>query len=229
MKKLTRALCLVAGLGFASSASPDVTVSHSNDPAVALGSEMTAMVSMEGASLLGLDADRLKDGLEPRRKARGQSRKSKEPTIEYSRSFLDSLPKAKGGEQWQCLAEALYFEARGESVQGQFAVAEVILNRVDNSRFPGSVCGVVHQGTGKLYQCQFTYTCDGNAEVIREPKAWERVGKIARLMIDGAEPNLTGGATHYHTNAVNPRWARVFPKTATIGTHLFYKMPGGNA
>jgi spore germination cell wall hydrolase CwlJ-like protein len=143
--------------------------------------------------------------------------------VEYSRSWLDAQPRANGTDQWRCLAEALYFEARGETVKGQFAVAEVIMNRVQSARFPGSVCDVIHQGTGKKYQCQFTYTCDGNKEVIAEPQAFARVGKVARAVIDGKAPTLTDGATHYHTTAVRPRWSRVYTRTARIGVHLFYR------
>ena len=91
--------------------------------------------------------------------------------VEFSRNWVDDLPKASGGDEWRCLAEALYFEARGETVKGQFAVAEVILNRVKSERFPGSACGVINLGTGKKYQCQFPYTCDGYKEVIKEPRA----------------------------------------------------------
>ena len=145
--------------------------------------------------------------------------------LEYTRDWLDEQKSGKGGDEWQCLAEALYFEARGESVKGQFAVAEVILNRVDSPKFPASICGVINQGTGRKYQCQFSYTCDGNKEVIAEPRAYKRVGKVAKMMIEGAPRELTDGATHYHTRAVNPRWARVFPRTATIGVHHFYRQP----
>lgn len=143
--------------------------------------------------------------------------------ITYDRAFLASQPVASGGEQWRCLAEALYFEARGESVRGMFAVGEVILNRVDSARFPNTLCGVINQGTGRQYACQFTYTCDGNPEVVHEPLAWQRVGKVARLLMDGAPRQLTSGATHYHTRAVSPNWARVFPRTTTIGSHHFYR------
>ncbi|MEM5519977.1 cell wall hydrolase [Sulfitobacter sp. AS59] len=143
--------------------------------------------------------------------------------IEFTRSWLAEQPKASGGEQWKCLSEALYFEARGETVKGQFAVAEVILNRVKSDDFPGSLCNVIHQGTGKKYQCQFTYTCDGYAEVISEPRAYDRVSKIARAVLDGKVPSLTDGATYYHTTAVSPRWSRVFTRTAKIGVHLFYR------
>ncbi|MEM1430503.1 MAG: cell wall hydrolase [Pseudomonadota bacterium] len=145
--------------------------------------------------------------------------------VRYDRDWLDRLPEAVGSAEWECLAEALYFEARGERLKGQFAVAEVILNRVDSARYPDTVCGVVNQGTGKRYQCQFTYTCDGHAERIHEENAWMRVGKVARLMLDGAPRALTEGATHYHTKAVNPRWAHTYPRTATIGVHHFYRSP----
>jgi spore germination cell wall hydrolase CwlJ-like protein len=143
--------------------------------------------------------------------------------IKFSSSWIDAQPKASGSEQWECLAEALYFEARGETVKGQFAVAEVIMNRVKSKRFPGSLCGVINQGTGKKYQCQFTYTCDGHKEVIAEPRAFTRVGKIARLVVDGQVPALTDGATHYHTTAVRPRWSKVYTQTTRIGVHLFYR------
>ncbi len=143
----------------------------------------------------------------------------------YDRSFLAAQPVADGGEQWTCLAEALYFEARGETVRGMFAVGEVILNRVDSDAYPDSLCGVINQGTGRRYQCQFTYTCDGAPETIAEPRSWERVGKVARILMDGAPRALTGGATHYHTKAVSPSWARRFPRTATIGSHYFYRQP----
>lgn len=143
--------------------------------------------------------------------------------ISYDDAFLAMQPAASGSAQWECLSEALYFEARGESVEGLFAVGEVILNRVDSARFPNSLCSVINQGTGRQYACQFTYTCDGASDAIHEKDAWDRVGKVARLLIDGAPRTLTDGATHYHTRAVNPRWARVFPRTATIGSHYFYR------
>ena len=148
-----------------------------------------------------------------------------ESNVIYDREFLASLPAADGGEQWQCLSEALYFEARGESVRGMFAVGEVILNRVDSDAYPDSLCGVINQGTGRKYACQFTYTCDGLPETISEPRAWERVGKVAAILLDGAPRALTGGATHYHTKAVNPSWATRFPRTASIGSHYFYRQP----
>ena len=145
--------------------------------------------------------------------------------ITYDREFLSAQPVADGGSQWQCLSEALYFEARGESVRGMFAVGEVILNRVDSDAYPDTLCNVINQGTGRRFACQFTYTCDGKPETIGEPRSWERVGKVARILIDGAPRALTGGATHYHTKAVNPSWAQRYPRTASIGFHYFYRQP----
>ena len=143
--------------------------------------------------------------------------------LSYSRGFIDAQPIATGGDQWECLTTALYFEARGETVEGMFAVGEVILNRVDSGKFPSTVCGVINQGTGRQFACQFTFTCDGVAETIHEPEAWHEVGKVARLLLDGAPRELTNGATYYHTRSVNPRWARSFEETAEIGAHLFYR------
>ena len=134
-------------------------------------------------------------------------------------------PAPTGGAEWQCLTEALYFEARGETRQGMYAVAEVILNRRDSGNYPNSVCGVVNQGTGALYACQFTYTCDGRSDRVREQGAWNDVGQVAAQMLAGAPRTLTGGATYYHTRGVSPSWARRFQQTAAIGAHLFYRPP----
>ncbi len=173
------------------------------------------LAEIEKANLTGVAAQHLKKLI--------SAPETPETGVELSRGWIDNQPKADGSAQWRCLAEALYFEARGETVKGQFAVAEVIQNRVKSTSYPSSYCAVINQGTGRKYQCQFTYTCDGNKEVIAEPRAFARVAKVARLVIDGRAPELTDGATHYHTTAVNPRWARVFPRTAHIGDHYFYR------
>ena len=143
----------------------------------------------------------------------------------FNYTWVDAQPEAKGDEQWRCLSEALYFEARGETVKGQFAVAEVIMNRVSSSSFPGTLCGVIKQGTGRKYQCQFTYNCDGYKDIIAEHQAFRRVSKVARAALDEAEGvgGLTDGATYYHSTAVRPAWARRFKQTARIGVHLFYR------
>lgn len=143
--------------------------------------------------------------------------------MKFDQTWLDSLPRGKGGEQFSCLAEALYHEARGESIKGLVAVAEVILNRVDDNQFPDTVCGVINQGTGRKYACQFTYTCDGISDKIREPAAYARVAKVAKAMLSGLPRRLTDGATYYHTTAVNPSWSRKFAHVTTIGVHKFYR------
>ncbi|MEM6941594.1 MAG: cell wall hydrolase [Pseudomonadota bacterium] len=183
------------------------------NPSFASSEEVAALARAEQQGLKSVGERRLKRLLtEPEKTA-----------VSFTKSWIDAQPRAKGNADWRCLSEALYFEARGETVKGQFAVAEVIMNRVESGRFPDSVCAVIHQGTGRKYQCQFTYTCDGHAEVIAEPRAFARVSKVARLTLDGKVPALTQGATHYHTTAVRPRWARVYTRVARIGMHLFYR------
>ncbi|WP_306152584.1 cell wall hydrolase [Roseovarius sp. MMSF_3281] len=191
---------------------------------------MVILVALGGAAMADTPVQKLMDEEKRALSSISQNRlmsylRRPEVGLTYSRDWLDAQPVVAGGPQWECLSEALYFEARGETVKGQFAVAEVIMNRVDSAEFPNSICGVVNQGTGRKYQCQFTYTCDGHKEVIAEPRAYARVGKVAHMMMRGVTRPLTEGATHYHTRAVSPRWARVFPRTATIGVHHFYKMP----
>ena len=119
-----------------------------------------------------------------------------------------------GADSLHCLTEALYFEARGEGSQGQRAVAEVILNRVDHPRFPKTVCGVVNQ------RGQFTY--NKNAR-IREKGTFARVQKVAIAALSGAPRTLTDGATYFHTRAVKPSWSRRFERTTRIGSHIFYR------
>ena len=203
------AFALSLTTGWAGGAAADVVLSTSNAP----DPVAEALDDVAPASRLELASVRPKPRPEGLR-------------VRYDRDFVAALPAPAGGEQWRCLAEALYFEARGEDVRGIFAVAEVILNRVESDGFPDTVCSVVNQGTGERYRCQFTYTCDGLAEAVHEPGAYRMVGKVARLMLDGAARPLTEGATHYHTRQVNPRWASVFPRTSTIGFHHFYRMPG---
>ena len=214
---------LGAGLASASSAG-DLVVSQSNDPRAALGESVSAALGAERQAFSGVSSEQMKRLVtQPTR--RNLWFRSPEPvTMRYDASFVDALPAVSGGEDWHCLTEALYFEARGESVKGIFAVGEVILNRVESSAFPDDVCAVIYQGTGERYRCQFTYSCDGLKEVVNEPRAWKRVGKVADLLLRGTAPrDLTEGATFYHTKAVKPRWSRVFTRTASIGYHYFYR------
>ena len=181
-----------------------------------IGTRLGALMGVEASSLAGLSRDRIRRIGAP---YTGSGADTRVMTV----AELDSMGRARGNAQWRCLTEALYFEARGETVEGQYAVAEVILNRVENANYPGTICDVVNQGTGRRYACQFTYTCDGIPEVVTDRRAWNRLGHIARIMMDGAPRDLTRGATHYHADWVNPNWARVYPRTARYGQHIFYR------
>ncbi len=148
------------------------------------------------------------------------------PAVPMSRgALLRQQITLAGNDQFRCLQEAIYHEARGETLAGQFAVAEVILNRVDSANFPGSVCGVVNQGAGNGRGCQFSYACNGASRAMRERGARDLAAGIAQVMLTGAPRALTDGATHFHARHVNPRWARVYERTAQIGAHLFYRQP----
>ena len=144
---------------------------------------------------------------------------------EWTSSKLLSLPVPKSNKQMSCLAEALYFEARGEPIKGQLAVGEVILNRVEDTRYPSSICKVINQGTGRRFACQFTYTCDGKLETVNERKPYELALKIAKILMTTHDRRLTRGSTHYHSYYVNPRWSKKFERVAKFGRHIFYRQP----
>lgn len=135
--------------------------------------------------------------------------------VVLSQSTLKSAtqpdPRALG-----CLSEALYFEARGEGIKGQAAVAEVILNRVDHPAFPQNVCAVVNQ------PAQFSYKGRVSTR-IRDTKAYRRAQRVAQAALTGAPRELTKGATYFHTTAVRPRWSKRFERTTRIGAHIFYR------
>ena len=124
----------------------------------------------------------------------------------------------------KCLTEAIYFEARGEPVRGQIAVAQVVMNRVFSGYYPNTVCGVVYQNANRHLACQFTFACDGIPDVVREPDAWERAKKIAVETIDGQLwlPEV-GKATHYHAYWVHPSWVHEMTKMYKLGVHTFYR------
>lgn len=145
--------------------------------------------------------------------------------VRYSRSWLRQIPLREADRQAMCLATAIYHEARGEELKGQFAVAEVILNRVDSPRFPNTICGVVYQGVteGRIGGCQFSFACDGRSEAMPNRAARDLSLRIAQVMSDGAMRPLTRGALFFHTYAVSPPWASRFTQTTQIGAHLFYR------
>jgi spore germination cell wall hydrolase CwlJ-like protein len=145
----------------------------------------------------------------------------KRPMSPAERLKLDEKARVKAEK---CLAEAVYFEARGESALGQVAVAQVILNRVFSGKYPTTVCGVVYQNAHRHLACQFTFACDGIRDVIREPDMWERAKKISAEMLDGKLwlPEV-GKATHYHATYVHPGWVSEMKKMHKLGVHIFYR------
>lgn len=126
-----------------------------------------------------------------------------------------------------CLAQAVYYEARSETEDGQRAVAQVVLNRMRHPGYPASVCGVVYQGPMRAGGgCQFTFTCDGSLTVKAAGPSWDRARRIAAEALSGHVMTAVGHATHYHTTAVFPFWAPSLVKSALIGSHIFYRFPG---
>ena len=216
------ALVVLSGAAFA-----DVTVSQSNDPSTLIGEQFASLFGAEHDAVNAMPVVRLSalatgalatgalsNG------APGAGRKPAEPSvIEYSDAWLATLPMPTGDSQWECLRRAVYFEARGEGLQGQFAVAEVVLNRVDSPDFPASVCSVVNaRGRGA---CAFSFVCDG-ARNMGDSVSRDRAGRLARVMLDGAPRSLTLGATYFHARYVSPNWGRRV-QTAAIGAHIFYR------
>ena len=134
----------------------------------------------------------------------------------------DGLTPVRRGET-NCLAKAIYFEARGESTKGQEAVAAVVLARTKARGRPHSVCGVVYEGSQLSTGCQFSFTCDGTPDVVRNGNAWARAERIAARAMHGKFKSVAHGATYFHASYVRPRWASHMTKVATIGTHVFYR------
>ncbi len=130
--------------------------------------------------------------------------------------------KARQRADLECLTEAVYYEARGESARGQAAVAQVVLNRVKHPAFPKSVCGVVFQGAGRA-GCQFSFACDGSMRRRREPDAWDAARGVATRALAGALRAEVGSATHFHTIQVSPVWAPHMARVTQVGLHVFYK------
>ncbi len=217
LKCWTGAMLMALALG--GSVHAEMTVSQSNDPTAALGVDIASLLGQE-RNALGQVAPSHFEALVTPPALRGKSR---DEPMSYDTAWLAGQPAAKGGSDFQCLAQALYFEARGEGIKGQAAVGEVILNRVESPSFPGTICGVVNQGNGR--GCQFSYTCDGRSDRVGDQGAWGAAGKIARALMDGAPRELTDGATYFHTPAVRPAWSRRFERTAQIGRHIFYREP----
>ena len=128
-----------------------------------------------------------------------------------------------------CLALNIYHETRSQALVEQIAVSQVVINRVADKRFPNTICGVVKQAiTYKNsnkpapHKCQFSWYCDGKSDRPKDKDAWETSKWVANSMILN-NINITEGATHYHSDEVNPIWARVFKRVVKIGKHIFYR------
>ncbi|MDX2234203.1 MAG: cell wall hydrolase [Hyphomonadaceae bacterium] len=132
---------------------------------------------------------------------------------------------AKNSAEQRCMAEAIYYEARSESRQGQMAVAEVVANRMRSPHYPNTVCGVVYQGSERATGCQFSFTCDGSMKARPRGAAWREANAIAAQVLMGMVRPVTNRATHYHTVAIDPYWSASLVETTRIGSHVFYRAP----
>jgi spore germination cell wall hydrolase CwlJ-like protein len=141
--------------------------------------------------------------------------------LSFDASHLETA--AEEARQLNCLAEAIYYEARSESRVGQLAVAEVVMNRTRSRHYPASICGVVYEGSERRTGCQFTFTCDGSMAFAPRGRSWARSQEIARHVLMGFNRPVTRNATHYHTVAVDPYWNDNLVRTRRIGTHIFYR------
>lgn len=158
------------------------------------------------------------ESVAPKGEVNADNKRAKSPA---ERLALNDKSRAKSEK---CLAEAVYFESRGEAVRGQIAVAQVVMNRVFSGKYPDTVCGVVYQNKYRHLACQFTFACDNIPDVIREPEMWERAKKISKAMLDGQIwlPEV-GKSTHYHAYWVRPSWVAEMKKMYKFGVHTFYR------
>ncbi len=144
-----------------------------------------------------------------------------------ARPFVFKGSSAARTQALQCLASAVYYEAGSQDVDGERAVAQVVLNRVRHPAFPGSVCGVVYEGSTRPTGCQFTFTCDGSLYRQPDSEGWKRAYRVAEGALSGSVYAPVGYATHYHADYVVPYWASTLAKSAIVGAHIFYRWSGG--
>jgi len=190
-----------------------VIVTASGDPDIKLS-------ALEPQSATPGDPDKGGVSIAVKGEVTGAGRRPKSPA-----ERLNLLPDSKQRARAErCLANAVYFESRGEAVRGQMAVAQVVMNRVFSGYYPNDVCGVVYQNARRHLACQFTFACDGIPDVVTEPEAWEIAKKIARDTLDGKlwMPEVAR-STHYHAYWVRPSWVREMRRILKIGVHTFYR------
>tara|TARA_B100000683_G_scaffold276736_1_gene331845 strand:+ start:3012 stop:3593 length:582 start_codon:yes stop_codon:yes gene_type:complete len=165
----------------------------------------------------------------------------------FQNVITDELYTEQNHPELYCLAQNVYFEAKSEPLAGQYAVADVVLNRVKDNRYPNTICEVVKEGPIKeswktrqyadlpdeerIYypkknKCQFSWYCDGKADKIRDGDAWRQAQIVAyRITYNDRHRGLTEGATHYHADYVHPKWASTLQLVGRIATHIFYRWP----
>lgn len=125
----------------------------------------------------------------------------------------------------RCLADAIYYESRNESMLGKLGVADVVLNRVKSPYYPDTICGVVYQGSERTTGCQFSFTCDGSMDKRLNAGLYDDLDELAGVIIAGMHMPVSRSATHYHADYVSPYWAPTLTPTAQIGVHKFYRFP----
>ena len=135
-----------------------------------------------------------------------------------------SIGALDGARDLDCLTQAVYYEARGESVRGQAAVAQVVLNRVRHPAFPKTICAVVFQGAGLgRADCQFSFVCDGSMRARRDDDAWDKAQHIAARALSGVVMADIGNATHFHATRLGEQWGDGLVRVTTVGLHVVYK------
>ena len=181
-----------------------ILVSPAPDPEIKLS-------ALEGSGLDGTSGETLA--------GKGDASRFESPA---QRLGLTGKPRAKAEK---CLADAIYFEARGEPLKGQEAVAQVVMNRVFSGFYPDNVCGVVYQNANRHLACQFTFACEGkDLSRIDEPDMWQQAKRIAKDTLDGKIwLSDVGHATHYHAYWVHPSWVHEMTKLYRLGVHTFYR------
>ncbi len=198
--------------------------------AVAAGASLASAYAADGADLEA--PFRALFGLPPGTDPEGEAPVPDHAPRDANGDFLwlrNRLPLSVGvAEEQKCLAEAIYFEARGEPFEGQVAVGQVVLNRVRNPAYPASVCGVVYQNRAWKNACQFSFACDDVPDIVVPGPAWEQAKRIASDMAaETLAAKEIGSATHYHATYVRPRWAGTMDRMRQIGQHVFYRTRNG--
>lgn len=228
--------------GFASEPDAEILVASStfhrpeDDRLVGVPDTLADLVSNDGADVLAT-AYAPKDALHalkaPFAALLGSDENSGRfvpPSVEGDHRWMsEPLPATVfSATDQECLATAIYFEARGEEVKGQAAVAQVILNRVRNPAYPGSVCGVVYQNQDWFNKCQFSFACDGIPDIVADRRAFQLAEDVA-MAVSGGKIFLSevASSTHYNATYVSPSWARSMERMTQIGSHIFYRTFGG--